>query len=529
MITTESLSRAIDEQRLALGISEGGVEPVPYAQIAAELGIHASAISRLKSGKMPGERVLAALIGWLENEDAAHCTECENGADEELLTTETLDSEDDPGDSPTVKAVFAVGNLSESQDTETQDAVARVRELLNEGAVGVSVMLDTHPDDVKVFAEAEVDEKTGELILPEGFSPRWRIRHTAIVDTPAFADARLTLDEDGTVSGMVVFEGVYTGDGRTYEVDSIDLEGSRTPSPILWDRHDGDHTGMTVGHLNQWERRDAEETSARTVLDDDAITASLKPLTLPANYFATRAPKAAEPIRITDRDEDGYRFITGLAAPKGVCLRQSKVCWTWPGDKDKAHKNFHTGTLLHLDDGSDIRVGALTMGGAHLDGALARQGVGAKDASNHRDNANRVFALVRVWESKFGLMLSGVIPPDVTDADVARALACSPSIEFWPDGGSRTLIGLHLVPTPALPVMASVGSAEHYLTDSPIELESELNEKSQVEAVEELETEGSDASLTEALVSMNAKLDELTSTVNAILALTPIDSVDIPD
>src|SRR5690606_18362575 len=125
----------------------------------------------------------------------------------------------------------------------------------------------------------------------------------------------------------------------------------------------------------------------------------------------------------------------------------------------------------------------------HIDASLARQGVKISETSNHRDDANHLFALVRAWETRFGLMIAGAVPPGVSDADVARALACSPSVELWPNGqGKRTLIGIHLVTTPAWPVTASMGSAEFVATHEPIVVEDadELEKKS---AEAELETE----------------------------------------
>lgn len=554
MFTAEALIDAIDKKRLTLAVEGGFVEPISYSEIARELGFHSALFSRLRQGALPVKKSVDALLEWLGDDFCVPCesegeeleTEVEDVAVEEVEddldkqlesllqaseTSEELNTavEEAIEEGSQVNAVFAVGALSNSDDPETQAAISRVRELLNEGAIGVSVALDIHPDDMKIIAEAEYDEQTGEPKLPEGFTPRQRIRHTAIVDTPAFADARLKELEDGSLEGDITFEGVYTGDGRTVDLNSIALEDSNLPSPIIWDRHDGDHSGMTVGYITSWERKeDVGNTSARTVLDDEAITASIAPMELPARYFARTVPTKAEPMRISKPDAQGYRAIRGLAAPNGVCIRQSMQCWTWPGDRDKSHKHFHTGTLLHLDDGSDIRVGALTMGGAHLDGALAKQGVSARDASNHRDNANRVFALVNVWESRFGLMMAGVIPPDVTEADVARALACSPSIEFWPDNGGRTLIGLHLVPTPALPVLASSGSAEHFVTDFKIELEDEVPGEPTADG-DDTPDEEIDAPLRERLSDIEDKIDQVIETQKAILALIPIDSVEIPE
>lgn len=442
------------------------------------------------------------------------------------------------GEEKQVKAVFARGKLSVSEDDETKAAITRAKELMLEGAIGVSVALDLHPDDAELIASAERQaskdgyEKPMSEYLPEGFTPRQRIRHTAMVGTPAFADARLELMEDGvTVEGIVTFQGEFTGDLRNVEL--IDLESSRTPSPILYNRDAEGHEGPTIGYLESFEWVERPESSHRHSLDDEAITASIKPMQFPAAYFAQTVPTGPEAVRISAPDAQGFRAIRGLAAPKGVCHRSSMACWTWPGDMDPQHRHFHTGTLIGLDDGSDIRVGALTLGGAHLDPILAKQGVKAASVGSYREDANRVFGLVRVWETRFGLMMAGVIPPDVTNGDITRALACSPSIEFWPERGKRTLVGLHLVPTPALPVMASMGSAEIVVTDErleieePIELESDDPEEPSGVPIESLSKKLDDMAVSLGLAhELLARIESATGT---ILALTPIDDVEIPE
>lgn len=545
MITAESLLSAIDSRRVALAALSGASRPLPYTDVALQVGIHSSVFSKMKNGDMPSEVMVGRLLSWIGDEKLAHCPTCPNDGSafdespDELDVDEQPEGEQIEADLTDVRTIWATGHFSNSEDPETQAAITRARELIQEGAVGVSVVLDVHPDDVEAMADFPVDEETGGVVVPDGFRERLRIRQTAIVGVPAYADAKLTIGEDGTLSGPVVFEGVYTGDGRLAALaEQIDLEDTLVPSSINYNRDVEGHDGPTIGYFTSFERRDGMATSARTELDDEAITASMNALEMPARYFAKSAPTKPEPMRISAPDANGYRSITGLAAPSGVCIRNSMKCWTWPGDKDKKHSHFHTGTLLRLDNGEDIRVGALTIGGAHLDAALAKQGVSARDASNYRDNANRVFALVRVWETRHGLMMSGVIPPDVSDGDVTRALACSPSIEFWPGKTGRTLVGLHLVPTPGLPVLASMGSAEMFVTDNKIELEEEtpaiVLEEDAVEVHDEDEQDGeeepiSKADLFEAIKSLSEQLAGTEKKIETILALTPIADIEIPE
>src|SRR4029077_2189829 len=64
----------------------------------------------------------------------------------------------------------------------------------------------------------------------------------------------------------------------------------------------------------------------------------------------------------------------------------------------------------------------------------------------------------------FGLAVSGVVMPSVDRDTLMRAAASAPSVELWPAGRGRTLVGLHLVPTPAWPVAASAGGDAQILT-----------------------------------------------------------------
>src|SRR4029077_7696029 len=64
----------------------------------------------------------------------------------------------------------------------------------------------------------------------------------------------------------------------------------------------------------------------------------------------------------------------------------------------------------------------------------------------------------------FGLAVSGVVMPSVDRDTLMRAAASAPSVELWPAGRGRTLVGVHLVPTPAWPVAASAGGDSQVLT-----------------------------------------------------------------
>jgi len=384
-----------------------------------------------------------------------------------------LDESAVAGDKRTA-GIIGTGTLSESEDPRTQALVARVQELLREGAVAVSIKHDLHPEVAERLAALEPkpddDEETMMKKMVEANeiyeNADIRPRHVAIVDTAAFSNARLTLDDDGyAVSGPVTFEGIYTGDVRTLKYGSLQWDDELLPIPIIWDPDNNDHDGVVVGCINTLERVDGMETAVRPEAvsgeDVEAVTAAAGTSALPAAYFADFKPKKAVPLTIGGEDENGLRHVYGIAAPKGVCHRSDMgACFQYPGDVDQKHRGFHTGQEITLSDGSKVRVGALTIGGKHVDANLARQGVNFREVNRHRDDANTVFAMVRAWETNFGLAISGVVMPGVDRDTLMRALTLAPSVELWPSGRGRTLVGIHLVPTPAWPVAASAGDTQ---------------------------------------------------------------------
>lgn len=390
--------------------------------------------------------------------------------------TETEDQIVDE-DTPKTAGIVGVGSLSKSEDPRTQALVARVQELLREGAVAVSIKHDLHPDVSAKLAtlagpfENEEDAAAAMLEANEIYeNADIRPRHAAIVDTAAFSGCRLALDDDGFgVSGPLTFEGIYTGDVRTLKYGSLTWDEELLPIPIIWDPEDNDHDGFVVGYISTLERVDGMTTAVRpeafTEEDVEAVTAAAGSSALPASYFAPFTASKATPLTVGEEDANGLRHIYGIAAPKGVCHRSDMgACFQYPGDVDNQHRGFHTGQALTLDDGNTVRVGALTLGGKHIDASLARQGVNFADVNRHRDDANTIFAMVRAWETPFGLAVSGVVMPGVDRDSLFRAAASSPSVELWPSGRGRTLVGIHLVPTPAWPVAASAGGDSQVLT-----------------------------------------------------------------
>src|SRR5690606_34903251 len=154
------LLSAVDEARFERGRirkrdRSGG--PLTYIEVASQAGLHSSVFSRLKRGTLPGDDSLDALLTWLNRdiEEFEACADCaaadeaaelESEEDEDKREEEELDSENDPTEQ--TSAIYGKGRLSTTEDDATKALLTRVRELLREGAVGVSIAHDMNPDDM---------------------------------------------------------------------------------------------------------------------------------------------------------------------------------------------------------------------------------------------------------------------------------------------------------------------------------------------------------------------------------------------
>lgn len=479
-------------------VSRESIYIVPRGMAAVAGGHGVDSINGASSGEIASikrkvcqiyERIIERYEDWPDcpfDPDGSRPERRERRNDKDVegdeLSEDTEGKEIEMGDDTKEKTagIIGRGSLSQSEDPRTQALVSRVQELLREGAVAVSIKHDLNPEASSKIAalesslrdiedEDEAMEKFKELEeLYE--SSEIRPRHVAIVDTAAFSNCRLTLGEDGyTVDGPVTFEGIYTGDVRTLRYGSLTWDDDLLPIPIIWDPENNDHDGVVVGYVNELERVDGMTTAVRpeevSEEDVEAVVAAAGSNALPAEYFNKKWDTQKIPLTVGDEDEHGLRHVYGYTAPYGVCHRSDMgACFQYPKDVDKEHRGFHTGQQITLSDGSTVRVGALTLGGGHVDPRLARQGVAALDVNRHRDDANTIFAMVRAWEGPHGLAVSGVLMPGVDKDALFRAAASAPSVELWPSGRGRTLVGIHLVPTPAWPVAASAGGDTTTLT-----------------------------------------------------------------
>lgn len=361
-----------------------------------------------------------------------HCDECTCGTcGLDTITVDEL-AETDPAPSGERFAIMGHGTFSTTQNPEVQALIDRASELLEEGAVGVSIATDLNPadlpDDAADVTEEDIDNAT------------MRPRHVAIVDTAAFAGAHLTIDVDGNLTGPVAFEGESTGDIRSLPPNSLVWDDDLLPIPIIFDLHEGDHTGVTVGFIDALERVPVTDDV------DDVVPIAASVSAYPAYLFSQPEPG---PMTVHAPDEHGYRRYAGTLVPTGVCHKGRGGCYTYKGaDLDY----FHSGGRVQLDDGSMVRVGSLVSGGLHADATK----MDYREALAVTDDARRIVSMGRAFNTPQGLLFSGVLMPDT---DVMRLQASAPSVELWPNSrGKLELKTALMVNAPAWPVAASVGA-----------------------------------------------------------------------
>lgn len=483
-IDARLLMAALEERRAILADLQGNEQPMNWVQVAAATGTYPMVFSRLKQGTIPTDENLSKIITWLNRDPAEFelCTTCPGDTITASVTGDTdlriadrdrtWDTDDDgesddmDTDSATASSdatpdkrmavINGFGRLDvDSQDPETIANVGRVRELLESGAVAVSIGADMDPDkmpDKALLDElvaAEKWEEAEQLLAGVPF----RLREVSVVNVAAMSDARMTVDEDGNISGPITFEGVWTGDMRFFPFESFNLE-SAMPISLLWDRENGGHDGMPVGTITRAERVEIDTVPQ----PDDAVSASMGVAgvdVIPAKYVAKPKPG---PLTVMPPDENGLRHIFGTAAPTGVCHpnpKYSTQCFTYPGDADPQLKRFNSGMPRMLSDGTTMRLGALTMFGLHASTeSMTRPGVTSTELARYEDGRT-IFAAVRGYDSPDGMLIAGIVMPDITDAELQRALTMGASVEMAPTRLGRNVIGAHLVPTAAWPVAAS--------------------------------------------------------------------------
>lgn len=276
-----------------------------------------------------------------------------------------------------VKSELLDAGIGEDVDEDNMDDPADA-ELPAADANGyVKVMEMRHDDEIMVAIDA-------------------RLRAATLVDTPAFAQAMIALDEPLGERPRMSAELVASGSAqmRFFQV-------------------------RTRGSL----------------------TASAATLTKPpARWFSNPGLAGPTPITVTD---DGR--IYGHLATFDSCHLGFESCVSPPRSSTN-YAWFKTGILL-ADDGTEHAVGQITMNTGHAGTAL-----NPTQTLAHYDNTGSAIADVSAGEDAYGIWVAGALRPNATDEQV-RALRASPLSGDWRRvGGGLELVAALAVNVPGFVV-----------------------------------------------------------------------------
>lgn len=306
--------------------------------------------------------------------------------------------------------IWGDGYLEDSDVPEFQALVDRAREVLEQGAVGVSLRMDSETVEMRVKRElieldaveqASIDppeletDSDGDRIIVGRFSAddvlyvttSARIRHLAIVDTAAI------IMDDGARFGIAASGHLVTG-------------------AIAASAMSGDWSAYT------WMGDDPK-------FGEPGIDPRIK-------YDPDRGVWSCPPT-VTD---DGHFF--GHITPMGICLRGRPDKCVTPPDGDL--EGFMRG---HAPFAGGKRTGVVVCGEGsnHCD-----VGIGAAMATQHYDKVGYAAADVRVGRDRYGVWFSGMVRPGCPKDRVYELEASDVSGHWeYTQAGRMTLVGLPAV------------------------------------------------------------------------------------
>jgi hypothetical protein len=254
------------------------------------------------------------------------------------------------------------------------------------------------PDDVEALL---VDDGDGWYTLPEGYreveiAADWRLMSTTGVADPAFPEAR-------------VFP-VY---------DLAEL--------------------VPVADLVAEREREANAGASQ---DDVALVAGAAPLAAPVSWFDRPQLDGPTPLTITD---DGRVF--GHAALFDSChVGFAGRCVPAPRGAD--YGRFHL-KAYRTADGGDIAVGALVMGTDH---ASTSPSTSVAAAMAHYADNGKCAAYVRAGDDEYGVWVSGVLDPGLSEVEQVRVRAMTLSGDWRTMNGRVSFIAALAVNVPGFAV-----------------------------------------------------------------------------
>lgn len=301
------------------------------------------------------------------------------------------------------KEVRASAALSDSEDPDTALLVTRARELLEEGAVGVSVSLDD-VEQVAVGSDGkEIDPESEEAWNDPDVvwvTKAGRIRSVAIVDEAALSDAKL-----GLVASLRAVRNEWFSDPK-FGNGILNPKDAGGDERLVW----------------QEPERPEEE-----------------------GQFGC-------PLTITD---DGRIF--GHAALWGRCHVGYPGTCVRPPKEHAAYRGFLTGERV-----KGVPTGPLVMKTRHAPVHLE-----AGAATIHYEHTGYAPADVTLGPDAYGIWVSGALRSDATEQEIEILRASALSGDWRPIGGRHRLVGVLAVNAPGFRVARALAASGALITVGP--------------------------------------------------------------
>lgn len=255
---------------------------------------------------------------------------------------------------------------------------------------------------------------------------------------PAFGDARIVSNPDGTLTAWLVAEGAMSSDRRTIQLGALVW---RDPAPLMFqDTTSEGHSGAVfVGNLSNFARVDT------------ALVGAFDPY--PELFEDPQLPAVTRP-----HVEEG-RYV-GHGAQWGVCHLAYGGCVTAPESK--------TGySLARWKEVGDI-VGVPVYKNPHDDTGHAPAHLTLQEARDWYDTHCQLEGLAEVGEDTFGIWLSGAASPEID----GMFLSGDWRIADTADGPNLELISWLATTRPALPLALVAADQQMSLVAAGVVVES---------------------------------------------------------
>lgn len=289
---------------------------------------------------------------------------------------------------------------------------------------------------------------------------RARIRAITAVDVPAFAEAIITLDA-GTEEGPAEEQEIVDDEGAEEAAVASGAAAHDHPagSPCSCGGTCGTCSVVVNDASANGRNGDLVGPDGRSITAAAATGGTSAPLYPPRSWFEDPAftdddvveyvdPLSGQTIRAVPFTVLASGECFGHVAPWGLCHTGSgpgSACVTTP--RSLSNYAYFRTSPLRCEDGTDVSVGRLTIGGGHADRRLSYAG-----ALEHYDNAAAIRAYVSAGEDRWGVWVHGSLRPDLTPAQVQAFRATPPSGDWRGVQGRHELAAVHHVVSGGFPV-----------------------------------------------------------------------------